>query len=276
MLKRVLVIEDDTSVRKFVSDVLTAEGYYVIEKPNAEEGLERFFKKEKNKNKDGNFDIIICDIMMPGANGFEVLKKLKKKKIFMPVFVYITANKEREYLRAAMEAGADDFITKPFTAEELLKSVRVQEAKKEASSSLTEDLLHKKKKDKDEITSKVNVKKTQKLKYDSNIFISNNDKACFVNIKDIILIQSLKDYTKLFTKSKETFYIRKPLKRWYSSLPAEHFIMVNRSELVNKNFISMINKLPNNTHEIILKDYKYKIKISRRISAKLKNLIKNI
>lgn len=274
MLKRILVIEDDTSVRKFVSDVLTAEGYYVIEKPNAEEGLERFFKKGKGENE--NFDIIICDIMMPGANGFEVLKKLKKKKIVMPIFIYITANKEREYLRTAMEAGADDFITKPFTAEELLKSVRVQEAKKEAAISSADDLLQKKKKDKNEITSKVNVKKTQKLKYDSNIFISNNDKACFVNIKDIILIQSLKDYTKLITKSKETFYIRKPLKRWCSSLPAEHFIMVNRSELVNKNYISLINKLPNNTHEVILKEYKYKIKISRRISAKLKNLIKNI
>lgn len=273
--KRVLVIDDDSAIRELVSDILTSSGYYVIEKSNAEEGIEKLV--EKSKSKDAKFDIVICDIMMPGATGFEVLKKIKKsRKLEPPVFIFVTASKERSDLRTAMESGADDFITKPFTPEELLNAVRAQEEKKEKlSEKLRRSLIEESKSTRRGKTSKVKISETQRLNYGDKLFISSYGKSGFVYIRDIILIKSLKDYTKIFTAG-DTFVVRKPLKRWLNSLPAENFQMVNRSEIVNLSCISKLVKLPNNTYEIKLNKCSEKVTISRRISIKLKSSIKSI
>ena len=276
MQKRVLVIDDDASIRELVSDILTSAGYYVIERNSAEAGLERLLSKRKSH--DDKFDIIVCDIMMPGANGFEVLKKIKRsKKIDTPIFIFITASKERSDLRNAMESGADDFITKPFTAEELLKAIKSQEVKKEKLAEILKQNLAAEKKSKGrEITSKIKITKAQKLKYSEKLFISNINNAGFVYIRDILLVKSLKDYTKIFTINNETYIVRKPLKRWMVSLPLEYFQLVNRSEIVNINYIASLVKLSNNTHEIQLKNCTQKVTISRRISAKLKTQLKSL
>lgn len=276
MQKRVLVIDDDASIRELVSDILTSAGYYVIERNSAEAGLERLLSKRKSH--DDKFDIIVCDIMMPGANGFEVLKKIKRsKKIDTPIFIFITASKERSDLRNAMESGADDFITKPFTTEELLKALKAQEEKKEKLAEELKKILISEKKSKGrEITSKIEISKAQKLKYSEKLFISNINNAGFVYIRDIVLIRSLKDYTKIFTTNKETYIVRKPLKRWLVSLPLDYFQLVNRSEIANVEYIAGIIKLPNNTHEIQLKNCNQKVTISRRISAKLKAQLKSL
>jgi CheY-like chemotaxis protein len=276
MQKRVLVIDDDASIRELVSDILTSAGYYVIERNSAEAGLERLLSK--SKSREDKFDIIVCDIMMPGATGFEVLKKIKRsKKIDTPIFIFITASKERSDLRNAMESGADDFITKPFTAEELLKALKSQEMKKEKfAEELKQVLIAEKKSKGREITSKIEISKAQKLKYGEKLFISNINNAGFVYIRDIVLIKSLKDYTKIFTSNKETYIVRKPLKRWLVSLPLDYFQLVNRSEIANVEYIAGINKLPNNTHEIRLKNCTQKVTISRRISAKLKTQLKSL
>ncbi len=276
MQKRVLVIDDDASIRELVSDILTSAGYYVIERNSAEAGLERLLSKRKSH--DDKFDIIVCDIMMPGANGFEVLKKIKRsKKIDTPIFIFITASKERSDLRNAMESGADDFITKPFTAEELLKAIKSQEVKKEKLAEiLKQNLVAEKKSKGREITSKIKITKAQKLKYSEKLFISNINNAGFVYIRDILLVKSLKDYTKIFTINNETYIVRKPLKRWMVSLPLEYFQLVNRSEIVNINYIASLVKLSNNTHEIQLKNCTQKVTISRRISAKLKTQLKSL
>lgn len=276
MQKRVLVIDDDAAIRELVSDILTSEGYYVIERNSAEAGLEKLLSN--NKTGDNKFDIIVCDIMMPGATGFEVLKKIKRsKKIDVPIFIFVTASKERSDLRTAMESGADDFITKPFTAEELLKAVKAQEAKKEKiEDTVLKNILVKKKRKPEEVTSKVKISGSQKFKTDDKLFISNVNNSGFVYIKDIVLIKSLKDYTKIYTSGKESYIVRKPLKRWLSSLPEESFQLVNRSEIINVNFVSKLIKLPNNTHEIILNNCTQKVTISRRISIKLKSQLKSL
>jgi len=276
MQKRVLVIDDDAAIRELVSDILTSEGYYVIERNSAEAGLEKLLSQ--SKSKDNKFDIIVCDIMMPGATGFDVLKKIKRsKKIEVPIFIFVTASKERSDLRTAMESGADDFITKPFTSEELLKAVKAQEAKKEKlEGTLLKNILDSKKRKPDEVTSKVKLSVSQKFNVGDKLFISNIDNSGFVYIKDIVLIKSLKDYTKIYTSNKESYIVRKPLKRWLSSLPEESFQLVNRSEIVNVNSISELIKLPNSTHEIILNNCTQKVTISRRISIQLKSRLKSL
>lgn len=116
---QILVIEDEQDIRESLLDILTLEGYSVASAENGLQGLEEISKKKP--------DLILCDIMMPDMDGFEVMKKIRQ---LFPMFeiplVYITALSERKDFRQAMNLGAEDFISKPFTVDELLTCVEVR------------------------------------------------------------------------------------------------------------------------------------------------------
>ena len=116
---QILVIEDEQDIRESIVDILMLEGYSVASAENGVLGLEEIYKKKP--------DLILCDIMMPDMDGFEVMKQVKMlfPRYEIPL-VYITALSERKDFRFAMNLGADDFITKPFTVDELLTSVEVR------------------------------------------------------------------------------------------------------------------------------------------------------
>ena len=117
--KTVLVIEDEKDIRDSICEILKFEGYQVLSADNGAAGVDVMSRKKP--------DMILCDIMMPDLNGYEVLQKVKE---IFPVseipFIYITALSERKDYRTAMNLGADDFLTKPFSVDELLNAVRVR------------------------------------------------------------------------------------------------------------------------------------------------------
>jgi two-component system, sensor histidine kinase and response regulator len=117
-MNKILVIEDDTHVRNNIIELLNAEGYSSIGAKDGEEGARLAWETIP--------DLIICDILMPNMDGYAVLARLKKepRTITIP-FLYLSALQERRDMRKGMRLGADDFITKPFTREELLDAVRV-------------------------------------------------------------------------------------------------------------------------------------------------------
>jgi two-component system sensor histidine kinase/response regulator len=117
-MKKILVIEDEDSVRNNILELLNAEGYMPAGAKDGEEGVRLAWENIP--------DLIICDILMPNLDGFGVLARLKKepRTITIP-FLFLTALQGRHDMRKGMRFGADDFITKPFTREELLDSVRV-------------------------------------------------------------------------------------------------------------------------------------------------------
>jgi len=112
----VLVIEDEAELLEEVSDMLRFEGYKVLKAKCGEEGLELA--------RENTPDIILCDIIMPGINGFDVLNELKSEdhNSLVP-FIFMTAKTERVNLRLGMDMGADDYILKPFTRQELINSL---------------------------------------------------------------------------------------------------------------------------------------------------------
>lgn len=123
-MKSVLIIEDDAVLRAATYMVLIEEGFKVKTAENGREGIELL--------EQYIFDVVLCDITMPEMNGFQVLNFLKMNSdISIPVFIFLTEKSEREDLRKGMELGADDYIPKPFTREELLISLSVQIQKKE-------------------------------------------------------------------------------------------------------------------------------------------------
>ena len=116
-MTRILVVEDDPSVRENVIEILQLEGFDAKGAADGQEGV-AFALAEP-------FDLMICDVMMPILNGFEVLKLLRThaETMTLPV-VFLTAKTERESQREGMDKGGDDYITKPFTRLELLNSIK--------------------------------------------------------------------------------------------------------------------------------------------------------
>jgi DNA-binding NarL/FixJ family response regulator len=124
----ILIVEDDPSYRSMIEMVLQMEGFAVRTAPDGQSGL--VLLREKRP------DLILCDIMMPGMDGHAVLDALKGEKIFDNIpFIFVTALANRADVRRGMSAGADDYLPKPFSAEELLAAVSGRIRRFEMNSS---------------------------------------------------------------------------------------------------------------------------------------------
>jgi signal transduction histidine kinase len=133
-MKKILVIEDQETLRNEICDWFVFEGFQVIHAADGNEGIRLALENLP--------DLILCDIMMPGADGHEVLAQLKKHEATSLIpFIFITALAERTQLRLGMGAGADDYITKPFTREEMLQAVNVRIRRSEEISERAEESL---------------------------------------------------------------------------------------------------------------------------------------
>ncbi len=115
MGNRILIVEDEVKIARFVELELIHEGYEVEKTEDGRMGLEMALS--------GRFDLVILDIMLPGLNGVEVLRRLRKESE-IPV-IMLTARDAVMDKVSGLDAGADDYITKPFAIEELLARIRV-------------------------------------------------------------------------------------------------------------------------------------------------------
>lgn len=116
-MEQVLVIEDDINVRENIAEVLKFKGYNVSVAMDGAIGL--------SKLKDQRFDLVISDIMMPGLDGYQVLQKIKKNPVNSQIpVILLTAKTMIESKIEGLEHGADDYITKPFNAKELVARVK--------------------------------------------------------------------------------------------------------------------------------------------------------
>lgn len=113
-MRNILVIEDETSIMKGLKDNLEAEGYKVSAAKDGKKGLEKALKE--------NVDLVLLDIMLPEMNGFDVCKKIKIKKLTLPI-IMLTAKAEEADKIMGLELGADDYITKPFSINEVLARI---------------------------------------------------------------------------------------------------------------------------------------------------------
>jgi DNA-binding NarL/FixJ family response regulator len=118
-MKKILVIEDDSEMRRNIVIVLRLEQYQPIAAANGRIGVE-LAKREKP-------DLILCDVMMPELDGYGVLKALNEDtNTALTPFIFLTAKGEKEDLRSGMNLGADDYLTKPVAQADLLKAIEVR------------------------------------------------------------------------------------------------------------------------------------------------------
>ncbi len=114
-MTKILIAEDDDHTRDALREVLTMEGYQVVP---AADGLQAvdFFRVE-------NPDFVCLDVMMPGLNGYEVCKQIRKQDEKVPI-LFLTAKSEEIDTVLGLELGADDYMTKPFGVKEIIARIR--------------------------------------------------------------------------------------------------------------------------------------------------------
>jgi DNA-binding response OmpR family regulator len=112
---RILLVEDEAKVARFIQEGLAAEGYKVVIATDGRAG--------EKKARSGEYDLILLDILLPKKNGFEVLQCLRKEGVKTPVLM-LTARSATEDIVQGLDLGADDYLAKPFAFNELLARIR--------------------------------------------------------------------------------------------------------------------------------------------------------
>ena len=113
-MQTLLFIEDDRDIRAALRLALEDEGYKVLESPDGQSGLKTFASE--------NVDLVLLDLRLPDMSGFDVCRELRSKSL-VPI-IMVTAQTDTHDLVAGLEAGADDYVTKPVVAKELAARIR--------------------------------------------------------------------------------------------------------------------------------------------------------
>lgn len=133
-MKKILVADDEARIRRLVCDFLKNSGYETVEAVDGKDAIEKFFAC-------GDISLVICDIMMPEADGWEVCSKIRKSSA-VPLLMLTARSQEFDELRS-FESGADDFVTKPFSPVVLVKRVEaLLKRTQNASAANSKDIIN--------------------------------------------------------------------------------------------------------------------------------------
>ncbi len=112
--QRILVVEDDAAIRRGLVDALEFSGYEVLQAANGDDGLKLALR--------ATYDLLLLDLVLPGASGFEILQAVREARPTLPVIILTARGEENDRVRG-LRLGADDYVVKPFSVRELLARV---------------------------------------------------------------------------------------------------------------------------------------------------------
>ncbi len=248
MKKKILIIEDDKNILTNLNILLVEEGYLVFTAMNAEEGVKTA--------KENLPDLIISDILMPGIDGYEVLKKLSVYPSTKAIpFIFLTAKTEKEDIRKGMQLGADDYILKPFKSLDILDAIntRLKRVESFKSGSFI-----------------INNSSAKKYTIDDKMFLERKGKPAMIKICDVIFIIAQNQYTSVKLLNGKSYLVRKSISTWEKQLPEKNFLRIHRSTIININYIVNMEKSYNSSIVVYLKDQEKSFSVSKRYSVKLR------
>ncbi|MBK8944622.1 MAG: response regulator [Ignavibacteriae bacterium] len=248
MKSKILIIEDDLVLSNNLSTLLIEEGFEVFHAENGEIGILKAIKDQP--------DLIICDIMMTGIDGFEVKKVLNENENTFDIpLIFLTAKAEIADLRKGMDLGAEDYLFKPYKAEELLEIINLRIEKKR------------------KIIAKVVDKQTTEFgssQSKDSIFVNIGTEYKIIKFTSIKAILASNQYSNILLDNNKTILIRKSLGEWEKILPKRIFMRIHRSTIINTDFITRIEKFNTNMLKVFLQNDEEPYLISRRNASNLK------
>lgn len=187
-----------------------------------------------------NPNLLFLDIQMPQESGFDLLNQIE----FNGEIVFVTAYDE--YAIKAFEVNALDYLLKPVREERI------------------ETLINKL------VNHYVDKSLPKKLEYDDKIFISNEKQMGFIELKDIISIESIGNYSKIHFQNHKNIIVYKTLKDWENRLPENKFFRIHRTCIINIDYIDRFEKWFNYTTRVFMKSSETPLKISKKFASQLK------
>ena len=184
MGKRVLIVDDDTSIAEILEFNLKNEGYEVETAVSAEDALKKSLD---------NFHIILLDVMMGGMSGYKMAEKMRQEEIVTPI-IFITAKDTENEMLTGFSVGADDYISKPFSIKEVIARVKAV-LKRSEKQSITDE-------------------KEDKLSY-GNLILDFNLKELSVNNKKIQLTKTEFELLTLLAKHPDRMFSRESIIKNY-------------------------------------------------------------
>lgn len=251
-MKTILVVEDDPAVRENIQFLLEEVGYNVVTAVDGCQGI--------GLGSELKPDLIICDIMMPHADGYRVLETLRAMVETASVpFVFLTAKSEMMDMRRGMQLGADDFIQKPYRAGDLLHAIALQ--------------LNKKTIEPVKVPTPARSVDPERSHSEHEIVLAGSNAELF-KIGDIKYISAEDEYTIVHTSDGKNHIVRRLLKDWEERLPAGGFIRIHRAQLVNLNYVEKFERWFNNAYRVFVKGVDEPLLMSRRYSVQLRSKVK--
>ena len=211
-MEKILIVEDDLSIRETLTDILELSGYNVIVTKNGREGYDSIMENIP--------DLVLCDVDMPEIDGFELLSSLnqKLKDGVVPPFIFLTAKADTQNLRQGMSLGADDYILKPFNHIYILEIIRMRLDKRKALMKPTKE----------------NSKGySSGFVRDNKLALPCKDTLILVPFDDIIKCQVEGVYCTFHLNNGKTIAVPSEMKEFEEILITNNFFKVHESTIVN-------------------------------------------
>jgi len=215
-MEKILIVEDEQGIRDTLQEILELAGYAVLTAGNGKIGYDVIVESQP--------DLVLCDVNMPELGGFELLEAVNQrfKDKIIPPFLFLTAKVEPEGLRYGMSLGADDYIFKPFSSNDILKTVRLRLDRRR-------QLL-----DQNNTTTTTTTSKTEVGITDANkLALPCNDGLELISFNKIIKCQADRAYCNFYLIDNRKILVSKPMKDFEEILSSKNFLKVHKSTIVN-------------------------------------------
>ena len=290
-MAKILIIDDDAQICRFVSESLRRQGHEPITAPDGRAGLLAAAAAPP--------DLILCDLDMPGLNGQQVVSTLRRDRRLgeIPV-IFLSACLDREQIRASMNLGGDDFITKPAPWPEILAAINARLGRRQKQLQKMDQQVAEAVKifvgiihdlnqtgtevrwladtadQQNQIIQRVHKSLSAQQALAANpppatskpdsVLIKDSQRQWLLKLSEVKALLADGEYSNIYWGRDQHLMFCKPLKQWAVELPPTQFIRVHRQAIVNLAFLDFVDKDPEGKAQVHLQEFNQVIPISQR------------
>ncbi len=269
---KILVIDDEESFGQLITSFLSQQGFEVVAVADGKAGVERAAETLPN--------LIVCDLNMPGMDGYEVLAALQLDPMLADIpLIFLTGQAQPSQVRQGMNLGADDYLTKPVDLADLLSAVRVRLSRRQAQRQRQDQQMEELQQSLAQARQRLAAKPAAPAssRPGDTFLVKTLTEKRLVKVAEINRIIAYGEYSWVYWhKNTKGALLRKSLKQWLSELPGEQFIRVHRGAIVNLAWMERIEQLPDGRMQVRLRDTPEPILVSLRLAPVLNRKLKGL